>query len=96
MRCYRKILNITYKDHVTDEEVRNKIKGAIAKHNDPLSVVKAQTQMIRLYLKSLWHGQDKSATDSKGNKKMMMTEKEVGRQHQGLDRTGIWRIYQSI
>ena len=89
-------LCITYKNHVTDEEVRNKIKGAIAKHNDLLSVVKAQTQMVRLYLNSLWHGQDKSARDSKMSKKKWKTEKEVGRQHKGLDRTSIWQIYQSI
>ena len=24
MRCYRRLLNISYKDHVTDEEVRQK------------------------------------------------------------------------
>ena len=95
MRCYRKILNITYKDHVANEEVCNKIERAMAKHND-LSVVKAQTQKVRLYLKILWHGQDKSARDSKMSKKKWKTEKEVGRQHKGLDRTSIWRIYQSI
>ena len=29
MRCYRKILRISYKDHVTNEEVRVKIQQAI-------------------------------------------------------------------
>ena len=29
MRCYRKILRISYKDHVTNEEVRAKIQQAI-------------------------------------------------------------------
>ena len=29
MRCYRKILRISYKDHVTSEEVRAKIQQAI-------------------------------------------------------------------
>ena len=29
MRCYRKILHISYKDHVTNEEVRAKIQQAI-------------------------------------------------------------------
>ena len=32
MRCYRKLFNVTYKDHVTNEEVRNKTHGAIGKH----------------------------------------------------------------
>ena len=29
IRCYRRLLNISYKDHVTNEEVRKKIKAAI-------------------------------------------------------------------
>ena len=40
MRCYRKLLGITYKQHVTDEEVRNKIQDEIGKHDDLLSIVK--------------------------------------------------------
>ena len=29
IRCYQRLLNISYKDHVTNEEVRSKIKAAI-------------------------------------------------------------------
>ena len=29
MRCYRRLLNISYKDHVTNEEIRRKIQTAI-------------------------------------------------------------------
>ena len=29
MRCYSRLLNISYKDHVTNEEVRRKIQAAI-------------------------------------------------------------------
>ena len=32
MRCYRKILRISYKDHVTNEEVRAKIQQAVGPH----------------------------------------------------------------
>ena len=39
MRCYRKILHISYKDHVTNEEVRAKIQQAIGPHED-LTIVK--------------------------------------------------------
>ena len=39
-RCYRKILNISYKDHVTNEEVRAKIQQAIGPHEDHLTIVK--------------------------------------------------------
>ena len=40
MRCYRKILHISYKDHVTNEEVRAKIQQATGPHEDPLTIVK--------------------------------------------------------
>ena len=40
MRCYRKILRISYKDHVINAEVRAKIRQAIAPHEDLLSTVK--------------------------------------------------------
>ena len=38
--CYRKILRISYKDHVTNEEVRAKIQQAIRPHEDLLTIVK--------------------------------------------------------
>ena len=40
MRCYCKILRISYKDHVTNETVRAKIKQAIGPHKDLLTIVK--------------------------------------------------------
>ena len=40
MRCYRKILHISYKDHVTNEEVRARIQQAIGPHEDLLMFVK--------------------------------------------------------
>ncbi|WP_419627252.1 hypothetical protein, partial [Thiolapillus sp.] len=40
MRCYRKILLISYKDHVTNEEVRANIQQAIGPHEDLLTIVK--------------------------------------------------------
>ena len=40
MRCYRKILRISHKDHVTNEEVRVKIQQAIGPHEGLLTVVK--------------------------------------------------------
>ena len=40
MSCYRKILHIFYKDHVTNEEVRAKIKQAIGLHEDLLAIGK--------------------------------------------------------
>ena len=40
MKCYRKILRISYKDHVPNEEVRAKIQQAIGPHEDLLIIVK--------------------------------------------------------
>ena len=41
MRCYRKILHISYKDHVTNnEEVRAKIQQAIGPYEDLMTIAK--------------------------------------------------------
>ena len=40
MSCYSEILHISYKDHVTNEEVRAKIQQAIGLHEDLLTIVK--------------------------------------------------------
>ena len=49
MRCYRKLLNISYKDHVTNEEVRSRIQHVIGPgvHDDLLTMVKKRK--IRWY-----------------------------------------------
>ena len=48
MRCYRKMLRVSYKDHITDEEVHAKIQQAIRPHEDLLTIVKRR--------KLLWYG----------------------------------------
>ena len=40
MRCYHKILHISYKGHVTNEEVHAKIQQAMGPHEDLLTMVK--------------------------------------------------------
>ena len=40
MKCYRKMLRISYKDHVDKDEVRAKIQQAIGPHEDLLTIVK--------------------------------------------------------
>ena len=40
MRCYRRLLNISYKDHVTNEEVRRKFQAAIGEYDELLTLVK--------------------------------------------------------
>ena len=38
MKCYRKILHISYKDHATNEEVSAKIQQATGPHEDLTTV----------------------------------------------------------
>ena len=40
MRCYRNVLHFSYKDHVTNNEVRANIQQAIGPHEVLLSIVK--------------------------------------------------------
>ena len=40
MRCYHKVLRISYTDYVTNEEVCAKIQQAIRPHEDLLTMVK--------------------------------------------------------
>ena len=40
MRCYGRLLNISYKDHVTNKEVCNRIQNTIGVHDDLLTMVK--------------------------------------------------------
>ena len=44
-RCYHKILHISYKDHVTDEEVHAKIQQAIGPHEDLMIVKRRKLQL---------------------------------------------------
>ena len=44
MRRYRKILRISYKDHVTNEKARAKIQLAIEPHEDLLTIVQRRKQ----------------------------------------------------
>ena len=91
MRCYRKILHISYKDHVTNEEVHAKIQKAIGPYKDLLTIVK------RCKLQWYGHvscssGQIHLASHSERGKKTRETEEEVGRQHQGMDRPGVCQV----
>ena len=55
MRCYRRILRIVYKDHVTNKEVRALIQQAIGPHEDLLTIVKRR--------KLQWYGHVSRSSD---------------------------------
>ena len=87
------VLHISYKDHVTNEEVRAKIQQAIGPHEDHLTIVKRR--------KLQWYGHVSRSSGVakailqgtvKRGKKSMQTEKEGGRQHQGMDRPGVRQV----
>ena len=90
---HRKILCISYKDHVTNEEVRAKIQQAIEPHENLLAIVKRH--------KVQWYGhvsRSPGLTKTilqgtvKGGKKTRQTGEEVGRQHQGMDRPEVRQV----
>ena len=55
MRCYRKILRISYKDHVTNEEVRAKIQQAIGPQEDLTTVKRRKLLCIFVALRGKEH-----------------------------------------
>ena len=72
MRCYRKIIPISYKDHVTKEEVRAKIQQAIGPHEDLLTIVKRR--------KVQWYGH---ISNSSGLAKTILQGTVKGGRRQG-------------
>ena len=80
MRCYGRILNITYKDHITNEEVHSCVYALIGSYEELLTTVKKR--------KLRWYGHvflssDLTKTITPGNswwnKKACETKEEMGR-----------------
>ena len=70
IRCYCKILRISYKVHVTNEEVRAKIQQEIGPHED-LTTVKRPKLSCLLFIRS---GQNHLARHNERGKKTRQTE----------------------
>ena len=86
MRCYRKIFGISFRDRVTNEDVRNRVRATIGQHDDLLSIVK--TRKLR------WYGHVTRATglantimqgSVPGGRRRGTPKKMMARQHQGMD-----------
>ena len=75
MRCYRKILRISCKDHVTNEEVHAKIQQAILPHEGLLAIIKRQ--------KLQWYGH---VSHSSGLAKIILQGTVKGGRRQGRQR----------
>ena len=74
MRCLRKLLGITYREHITNEEVRNRTRQAIGPHEDLLT---SQTSKLR------WYGH---ITRSSGLAKTVMQGTVQGGRRRGRQR----------
>ena len=91
IRCYCKILRISYKDHVTNEEVRAKIQQAIGPYED-LTTVKRRKLQWSGHVSRLSSLAKTILQDSEKGKKTRQTEEKVGRQRQGMDRPGVRQV----
>ena len=93
MRCYRKMLRIFYKDHVTNEEVRAKIQQTIGPLEDLLTIVKRRKlQWCGHVSRSSGLAKFYLARHIERGKKTRQTEEEAGRQHQGMDKPGVRQV----
>ena len=93
MRCYRRLLNISYKDYVTNEEVRRKIQPSTGEYDELLTFVKKR--------KLRWFGHVSRSSGLaktilqdtvKGKKKKGETEEEVVRQYEREDGNGLCQL----
>ena len=76
MRCYRRLLNISYKDHVTNEEIGRKIQAAIGEYDELLTLVKKRklrwfghVSMSSGLAKTILEGTVKGTRKKKGRQK---------------------------
>ncbi|WP_419626477.1 hypothetical protein, partial [Thiolapillus sp.] len=103
MRCYRKILHISYKDRVTNEEVRAKIQEAIGPHED-LTIVKRRKlqwygHVSRLsgLAKTILQGTVKGGRRQGGQRKRWednireWTGLEFGKSQRAVENRGKWK-----
>ena len=90
MRCYRGLLNILYRDHVTNVEVRRKIQAAIGEYDKLLILVKKR--------KLRWFGH---VSRSSGLAKTILQGTERGERKRGrqkrlvdniMDRNGLCQL----
>ena len=89
MRCYRKLLDISNLDRITNEEMRKQIWDATCVLDYLLAMVKKR--IVRSHLTFFWHGKDKSARHDWRDKKWK-TEEKKGRHHQGMDRSKFHKL----
>ena len=75
MRCYRRLLGISYRDHITNEEVKRRIENEIGPYTDLLTLVKRR--------KLKWYGH---VTRSSGLAKTILQGTVRGGRRRGRQR----------
>ena len=97
MRCYRKLVRISYKDHNTNDRgspcqdpADNRTSRRPPDHRK-----ETQTAVVWSLLPFVRSGQNHLARHSERGKKTRQTEEEVGRQHQPgkMEKTGCEIIF---
>ena len=106
MRCYRRLLNISYKDHVTNEEVGRKIQAAFGEYDELLTLVKKRK--LRWFghvsrssglAKTILQGTVKGKRKNRGGKTISKSGQEwtlpaqLGQLKTGRDGKGLLRIH---
>ena len=84
MRCYRKILH-------TKTMLATR-KSVPRSRRPPDDRKEMQTAVLWSCLPFITSGQNQLARHSERRKKTRQTEEKVGRQHQGMDRPGVWQV----
>ena len=87
-----KIFGISYRDHVTNEEVGNRIRQAIGPYEDLSShhCEETQTEMVWAQNKINRTFKDDPTGHCARREKERQTEEEMGRQRNGMDRIQVF------
>ena len=87
-RCFRKILGISYKDRITNEQVlaENHHKANRTIRRSPGNCKAAKTEMVRARDKIGRPNQSDITGNSRRQSKKGQAENELDRQHRGVDR----------
>ena len=79
MRCFRKLLVISYRDHITNEAVRDRIRQAIGPHDNILTTVKKR--LVSACIKFIRACKDDFIRNSARREKKGPTKEALGEQY---------------
>ena len=83
MRCFRKLFSILYRDHITNEEVKARIRNTIGPYEDLTSVKRCK---LKWYVtRSSGLAKHYPTGNSSRREMKRQTEEMMGRQHQRVD-----------